>query len=240
MLGKFIKYDLKKTAPVMGVLCGLTILLGIVCSIFMHVSENPGKYALYEVLGLMILCVVSPLYVITQYYYKSLYTNEGYLTFTLPANNKMIVSSKIIVTLIWATIFCASVLISGCTITPESIVHVFKEGIDPKALLTIIYLLLVMFLMGLSGLMALIFSICIGSRWRNHSTIGSILCFFVLGITLLFVYLNNLHISITRRHDIFWGYEDLFCIQNLICSIVLIVVFFVATVHITSKKLNLD
>ena len=206
----------------------------------MHVSQNPGKYALYELLGLMVLCVVSPLYVITQYYYKSLYTNEGYLTFTLPANNKMIVSSKIIVTLIWATIFCASVFISLVAITPESVVHVFKEGIDPKALLMIIYLLIVMFLMGLSGVMALIFSICIGSRWRNHSTIGSILCFFVLGITLLSVYLKNLGMSVAHRGDIFWGYEDLFCVPNLICSIVLIAVFFVATVNITSKKLNLD
>lgn len=239
MLGKLIKYDFKKTAPVMGLLCGITILLGIVCSIMGHFSQD-STYALIELLGLMALFVIAPLHMISKYYCKSLYTNEAYLTFTLPAKNKVIVSSKIIVTLIWAIIFCASAFLSLVAGTPESIIHVLNEGIDPKAALTIIYLLFVMLLMGLAGVMALIFSICIGNLWRNHSTIGTILCFTVLGFSLMIVYLKNLWMSVAHRGDIFWGYEDPFCIQNLICSIVLIVVFFVATVHITGRKLNLD
>ena len=239
MLGKFIKYDLKKTAPVMALLCGITILLGIVCSILSHWSQDT-EYALIELLGLMVLCVIAPMYMISKYYCKSLYTNEAYLTYTFPAKNKVIVSSKIIVTLIWATIFCASAFISLVALSPESIMHVINEGIDPKAALTIIYLLFVMFLMGIAGVMALIFSICIGNLWRNHSTIGTILCFTVLGFTLMFVYLKNLGMSVAHRGDHFWGYEDLFCIQNLVCSIVFIAIFFVATVNITSKKLNLD
>ena len=239
MLGKLIKYDFKKTAPVMGLLCGITILLGIVCSILQHWSQDT-EYGLIELLGLMALFVIAPLHMISKYYCKSLYTNEAYLTFTLPAKNKVIVSSKIIVTLIWATIFCASAFISLMALSPESIVHVFKEGIDPKALLTIIYLLFVMFFMGMAGVMALIFSVCIGNLWRNHNTIGTILCFTVLGFTLMFVYLKNLGMSVAHRGDCFWGEEDLFCIQNLVCSIVFIAIFFVATVHITSKKLNLD
>ncbi|RKM56642.1 hypothetical protein D6853_07640 [Butyrivibrio sp. X503] len=240
MLKKLIKYDLKKTGAVMVPICVITALVSLV--FYALYSLTPMSSSDAATLDLMIhtaLSVIAPLYVITRYYIKSLYTKEAYLLYTLPASNKEIVSSKIIVTCIWAVIFMISMLISAVLFQPG----VFIESIRKHGMIEAIpglYSTFVLMLMGLAGVMAVLFSICIGQLLKTFKTVGSLISCFVFGSAILITIIFNTIISASHRRDGYWGYENLFCIANLICPIIFIIIFYFATVHITTRKLNLD
>ena len=128
MLGKLIKYEnrnVKKALLPLALGIILVSILGtIMLKISLFTSENfqPGSVIATVLstgsslmLGFSILAIISAIFVafflIYQRYYRSMFTDEGYLTFTLPVKPNQILFSKIFVGVIWAIITAISTFI---------------------------------------------------------------------------------------------------------------------------------
>lgn len=119
MLGKLIKHETRATSriflPLYGALLILTIFTKLVMTIgapdfFSEAASNNKvaeiilgiSFTLYFVL-IVGICVMT-LVMIIQRFYKNLFTDEGYLMFSLPVKTWELVLSKLLVGLIWSAV----------------------------------------------------------------------------------------------------------------------------------------
>lgn len=128
MLKKLLRYDFKAVLKYWWIAALSSVVLsfggGWCISIFSSVKELPE--ALYVVAGLLMVIVVlgfaafSILSTILTFsrFYKNFFTDEGYLTFTLPVKRSQLLNSKLIVstttTLLTTLVIIIDVLIMFC------------------------------------------------------------------------------------------------------------------------------
>ena len=137
MLGKLFKYDMKALLrmmlPLMLSVLGTTLVVTIALRILVEMSqsshrmEDPftglfmmslGLLAFATVMALLAFVVIATVFVLYRYY-KNLFTDEGYLTFTLPVTPGQILFSKAASGIIWLAIaaviavVCAELIFVG-------------------------------------------------------------------------------------------------------------------------------
>lgn len=130
MLSKLIKHDFKALKrillPLMAAIAAASLLctvaLRLVITVYTSDSPNGVMTALVTAsTGLFIfinsiailLCPTLTILVSVTHFYRSLYTDEGYLTFTLPVKRQDILASKYITTLMWGMIAVAVTIAAG-------------------------------------------------------------------------------------------------------------------------------
>lgn len=103
MLGKLIKYDLRYAARSLLIVFSIFIGLALVSLTFVASDIDLSFRIIVAVLALPLSIVLGVMYIVTtvQFYYKSLFGKEGYLTQTLPVRSEMLLLSKILTALIW-------------------------------------------------------------------------------------------------------------------------------------------
>lgn len=107
MFAKLLKHEWRATRPVIGLLCAIILIAGIVLGGISYYLVNAGDRGdpmmvnvvcvLLLVAGMIaiaVCCAGSLCYVIYRFY-KRCFTDEGYLTYTLPVNNHQILLSSI-------------------------------------------------------------------------------------------------------------------------------------------------
>lgn len=109
MLGKLMKYDMKYMARILPWLYLGAFCLSLLCSVFFLFMPE----GLLLEIGTMIITYVGTLFVETlvimtvvfliMRIYRSMFSDEGYLTFTLPVKNSTVINSKILTGAIWTT-----------------------------------------------------------------------------------------------------------------------------------------
>lgn len=122
MLGKLLKYEFKNTAKVMltiylvviavSILNAITLNLDITSthtSTFMSVIEF--SFLLLYVLTLFALFIVTYIYV-CYHFYKTMYSDQGYLTHTLPVGPLTTFHAKLLTAFIWMTCSIALLILS--------------------------------------------------------------------------------------------------------------------------------
>lgn len=136
MLLKLLKYDFRSTAPKILITCALFIILCIILPFFM-LTFGFTQAMVYSCIALWLGAIALSVLVIIflfQHYNRSLYSNEGYLLFTLPAKGRTILLSKILTAFIWniiSSLLCIiALLVFGYVMSknPE-IGRVLKETI---------------------------------------------------------------------------------------------------------------
>ena len=113
MFKKLLKYDMKSIANVWWILAvsvlGASVLASFLLRFCME-NDGNGAFAIFMVLAMLMLfvCLLGIIMsvVVTEIlvylrFYKNFYTDEGYLTFTLPVSRKMLLLSKTLNALIW-------------------------------------------------------------------------------------------------------------------------------------------
>ncbi|MCR4568608.1 MAG: hypothetical protein K5769_11190 [Pseudobutyrivibrio sp.] len=242
MLGKLIKYDFKNTRATMAILCLIAILMGISFRIICSCNKSIDADSLISLvlIGATIISVMAIKYMF-KYYDKSLYSTEGYFTFTLPATIKQVVSSKIIVSCIWAILFTLS-LVFCIVICNEETTTTLSASLSAKNIGLGIYMIITLLLEIISVLMAFFFSKSISQLWSKRKRLGNILCFLGTGLLLYTVYSINKAASYSIRgaHDGYWEWTDLFCIGNFICAVIFTVLLYIGAISVANKNLNLD
>lgn len=128
MLGKLFKYDNKALSKILFPLSIGVILLSILTTIILKSNlifnqnfDDDGIIAIIVDISTIILtafCIIAiisttfiSLFLILQRYYKNLFSDEGYLTFTLPVKTSHIILSKLFSAVIWQIVVAISVII---------------------------------------------------------------------------------------------------------------------------------
>lgn len=271
MLSKLMKYDFKATSKFF-VPCSIFILLySCVATLFFNFSTITGKmnssisFTLLITLltvfyaGILIAYVLGTYAISIVHFYKSMVTDQGYLTHTLPVKKSKIILGKFltanILCLIGAIIAGLSAIIyfdipsilSNLNLDYAKIWSTIYPEIGPVG---IILTIISCFLGFMTNIAMFYLAIALGQLVNKHKALGSILFFFAL----LFVYQiiatffgfffldSNAKILYENSSGFFstTGAYTLTMILGIVSSIVVTAIQLFITHFIFQKKLNLD
>lgn len=221
MLGKLIKYEwkglIKPLSILYLVLLGITIVTGILI-----LTINPdyddvtvGLSVLFTVLGVLlyylgiIVCSWGTMLIIAIRFYKTCYTDEAYLTHTLPVSTKQLVGAKTLTAVLchllsMLFIFITAVLLIGIFIT-----HMINLGEIPVADLSVglseamselnrefakemgigftgyfVYLGIVSLISSVCSVISILGCVSLGQLYTKHRILGAIIAYFVMTFIL--------------------------------------------------------
>lgn len=275
MLKKLLKYDWKSVSLLLLILHGILLVytligrLGIafglsgagdtmVSSVTTMYGIAAGLYIFVYVLFIFAIGVATYVYLAIRFQ-KNLFSDEGYLTHTLPVSPTKLIWSKMLVAWAWIAIdlVCVIVLVFLLVLFKETsgpIGDLFHEfiaiftgdyGTQNQIFTIILILSMLAQLFGFYTTLAL-FSMCLGSLFKTHKILGAIVSFF--GINIVFSLLSTILMFVvpawspvtyetsaltgSQQNGLFLCYLVLY----LVCS----VIFFLGSRYILSKKLNLE
>lgn len=268
MLKNLIKHEFKATyRTFIPIYIGLVILTGAAC-LFMELLENFDQailtigsgFGMIIVLFGLIFVFISPYIFLSMRFYRTTATREAYLTFTVPADTKIILLAKFIVAYIWTILTTilgylgVSILLSEGNISKiADMIKLIFEGDSPA----FVFLQLLTFLVGFATTLLHIFaSVSLGQLVRDHRIIASLAFYAALYTVqqiISVIVLIPFMISTTKDIDMD-GFSASFhvginnnatqapisvLIISLIVSTVFGVAFYFLSNHLLKKKLNL-
>lgn len=279
MLKKLYTYDIDSQRKMMVPLLLVTIGLGVVIMLLTVVIDLlPDDLVLpYVGLGLLIgacvlgITVIAALmfFLVVIRFYRNLFSDEGYLTFSLPATAKQHVQAKTLSGATWMTLSFFAILLAvvialsyvlviaatGASGTPD--VTPPTEGIIDEDLLFFGtekgqgLMLMSILLLGFLNLPASMFSsilsiylaITLGSLiWTKHKIIGSILFYFVVNMAVSAVsQFVSIGMTFFAAIDIAPAVQFIISLLlSLILQIGVAVASYIITVRMLERRLNLE
>lgn len=192
MLGRLFKYDMKSTSSILAPVSALALLVAMLATVSLKVlvklGDNPKAAALnvtmttifvLSILSIIVYAVVC--WVVQLYrFYKGLYTDEGYLTFTLPVKCWQILLSKLLCAVLWMIIsfaviaLCAAVIIlfgSGDGVVNLDWVPSLQDALNALKSLKVSYIRMII----TAVLSLLISTVCGFSVFFLSITVGAII-----------------------------------------------------------------
>lgn len=280
MLKKLLKYDWKSVSGLLlilhGILLAYTLIgrIGIAFGLSKYgdtltgsVTEAygivSGIYILIYVFFIMAIMVVTGVYLAARFH-KNLFSDEGYLTHTLPVSPAKIMWSKILVSWAWSVIDAVFVVASIMMLvlfkqTFEPFKNVVCEffsilagvyGMQNQVLMILLILTVLAQFFGCYTMLVL-FSMCLGSLFKTHKILGAVVSFFGINIILSIVstiimfavpgWSSTGSVSVTAAaNGGFIGGENSIFLFTFVWNLALAVVFFLGSRYILSRKLNLE
>lgn len=265
MLSKLMKHEWAATSklllPLYIILCIITVLGKILLLAVGNVdmfSPILGLLTVFYVLYLFIIAAVTQIFLIVRFY-KNMFTDEGYLTNTLPVTSTQLINSKLIVAFCWNII---NIVFITCSIfvivvSSETIPYI-REGLNEayKAFYSYfgfaptIYIVLTVIATLLSvvySLLMLYCSIALGHKFGKHKIIGSFVAYII-------IYAINqvIYTAITWFSGMMWDFDanptagtvltviNAYIIVFSVISVIFGVAYYLITNIIVKKQLNLE
>lgn len=261
MLSKLLKKDLKKNMSWMWILFAVTIGLSGLTRICKELGDNLAFFKIIAIVieaiiyGLVVNSIIQPFLRNFLNFYKSFYSDEAYLTHTLPTTKNQLINSKFLTALIemlagFATII-ASLLILYAGPNFLNVLKLFVSttvtGSFSITLVIFLFAILVIveFLMFLS---IIYFSIVVAYKSKDKRRLKTFLiaaaCAFaaltVLTISMLIVLLaNGIKLTSTTLVLSSSALYSLFITAILIYSLITVLFYFL-TKHEFNKGVNVD
>ena len=219
MLGKLMKYEwkgLRKPLSILYlVLLGITILTAILILTINPDFDNvtSGLSLLFTILGLLlyyfgiIACSFGTILIIAIRFYKTCYTDEAYLTHTLPVSTKQLVAAKTITSVLCHLLSMLFILLTAGLLIGVFITHMINLGEIPLDELSVGFSEVFAELndefaseMGISfvgyfaylGIYSLLASVCsivsilgcvsLGQLYTKHRILGAIIAYFGMNV----------------------------------------------------------
>lgn len=270
MLGKLLKHEWKATWRYLALLNGATILIALIGKIGLLLKPNLPEFVilLYVALYTILLFGASivNLVLLSIRFYRNLFTDEGYLTNTLPVTAACKLNVKILNCLFWVFIntICTilSVVLFVTSIAKPSEFQwflaewqkLFMELIGTSSQFWALFYLLFSSITGTVFLILMIyFSISIGCAFNSHKVLASVITFLltyvvvqVLSTALMMlagfhkVLRSMLYLSETLgKHTYLPSYQNV-QLWSWIFSLVATAIFYFVTRYMMTKKLNLN
>ena len=288
MLKKLYKYDLKSVSMLLLILHGVLLVYSIIGRLAIAIAENFSSragadidthlslsttifgmgaiaYILIYVIFIVGIVLATILYLAVRMQ-KSLFSDEGYLTNTLPVSSDKLLWSKILVFWTWSAIdfLCVALsililisypdtmpdIIAGFQMFFTSLLGFEGFGVMAKTITVVLGIIIEYFFYSTA---LILFSICLGSLFKTHKTLGAVVSFFginigqtIIMLILMFVVppLNPISIVVTTDSgeviSSTGGNGTAQMIFMLAWYLVLSVVFYFGSRYILTKKLNLD
>lgn len=263
MFSKLLKYDFKSVKrfglPLVFIALALSLLGGVNGFFFAKAlsSENANFISIISVLTFMliiyavVICAsITAIFVYVDFY-KSLCTDQGYLTFTLPVSSTSLLNSKIVNSLIWLLIstvtmgVCLFVILSGVKLgLPPSDPSIPSDGIGAiismfditDAVLGIVTMVLYALNSQMLIFMVIFFASVISNRYKAITAIA-----LVLATNVAYSIVYSIISAIIST--VMMGAGDAATTLTYSIFIILLVAsgigYYIATKHMMEKKLNL-
>ena len=245
MLGKLLKYELKSTSRLMGVLYLAVLIVAAIVGFLARGTiwqATQGNAIAVVVSGLIYTLLIMTLMIVTvvmilQRFYKNLLKGEGYLMHTLPVPTWMLVASKTISSLIWVLLSIITLIVSVFVLVLTIV----------TAVIQIVRIILLVYT-----------AMAIGAAAKRHKVFYSVLTFIVILIIIAIIgtltnfnliemlngsmAVDNAGIGVhadAGKGMVVAGYVKLLagqCITDAIYS----VIFFFVTTWFLKNKLNLE
>ena len=277
MLGKLFKHEWIAISKLLVVIHGFILIFAILSRLFFEVSGGievvmaagsnniTGIIAaiIIFVLVLFIFCAAMFTSVYIAYrFYKNVFTDQGYLTNTLPVTPAQIIVSKGLTALLWTIIdlavLAASLLIMFANGEFMSVllpalgrIFYYCSALPAFCWVLLIMVLLSPFLM----ILHMYFCVAVGSLIPNHKILGAIgvyiasyiiiqiISTIVLVITGLGFTAGSMDTTGMTSAEASYYVGSILTpmfLVSVICEIIAILVFFFVTKYIMTKKLNLE
>jgi len=136
MFAKLLKHEFKSVKNTMFLLCGAALIAGILGGLIVWIMENApaaGENIFVSIIGILFMigtililvgcCTAIPI-ILWLRFYKSKFSDEGYLTFTLPVTSHQILLSSLLNILIWMVISVLVAVIGICFILSPAFLYV--------------------------------------------------------------------------------------------------------------------
>lgn len=277
MLGKLLKYEFKNTYKLMFIIYGIMAFVTILGCIAMYSNSDPAGMTnqiqeifftaamVFYVLGVFALFVVSYVYMCV-HFYKTMYSDQGYLTHTLPVGQMSTFNVKLFVSFCWLMlsliILFLSIIFLGCAANRgfsfDSDFYMamadFKNLFGIPFHTFIIYMILSMIISCLQYLLMVFASGSIGQLFTKHkiaASIGAGIVFYMLGqiaasilmvLTGYFGFMNNINVAVydVSENAAFGTAFSSMLHSGLLFSIIECVIFYIVCMVIIKKHLNLE
>ena len=189
MLGKLLKHEWKATARRYGlfylILTSITLFTAIIHAIpvenFLFSMGENAVMVLYIVSLLAVIFCSTGMAIVR--FYKNMVSDEGYLTFTLPAKVGQLVFAKFLVAFVWQLITVILCVVGYVELGKfcDEILNV----IDQFGSMIPVFVVMIMLSM-MYQLMIFYLSIAIGQRFGTYKILASILAYCVLNYVIEF------------------------------------------------------
>ena len=277
MLGKLFKYEFKNTYKLMFIIYGVMAFVTILGCIAMYGDSDPAgtenqlqeifftAAMVFYVLGVFALFVVSYVYMCV-HFYKTMYSDQGYLTHTLPVGQMSIFNVKLLVSLCWLMlsliIMFVSIFALGCAANRGfsfdadfDMLMVDFQNLFGMSLHTFsIYMIFAMILSCLQYLLMVFASGSIGQLFTKHkvgASIGAGIVFYMSGqivssiilvLTGYFGVMNNVNVVTYNATEnvTFSTTVSSMLFSGSLFSIIECVIFYIVCMVIIKKHLNLE
>lgn len=269
MLRKLLKHEWKSASRTLLVVHGIVLLFAVLTRISLAVSGGLESDSLLA--GLMIMLSVMVIFTAVIFtmifvgfrFYKSVFTDQGYLTNTLPVTPQQIMVSKGLVGVIWEVldfmIVIAAVLILVAngevfrdmgTIIHEAFRFLFSGDASLGVWLTLISLILAPFAI----VIEMYVSVAVGNLLSGHKVLGAVGAFvaistvqqiiatITMGLTSYkaFAVKSEVEANSVSLHANALEVMDTTMLVSLIIIIVFMVAGYLVTKYIMTKRLNLQ
>lgn len=273
MLGKLIKHELRTTWKIPVLLVGVLLVISLVAggslSLLLWSMEAGREWiglplSLIALLLLYYAALIATNFGVTIYqavhFYKSMFTDEGYLTHTLPATSHQLLLSKGLVICIWNLVCVAGVFLSMLLLGGSFAIGFAEEFSDIKnGLMEVLRAGMAGRLGGFFGsLGAMSFvsvfynaaiimgSITIGQMLRKHRVLGAIGAYFgissVVGGISMVLSMAIMFMSMAMMSDmmgVFSAYTPMYLVMAFIEALACVGLYFLSE-YLIRKHLELE
>ncbi len=281
MFGKCLKHEFRATArqlcPLFIAMVAVAMLAGIFLGLGDRLPKNEDSVALatlsgflsglliFALIALMIAVAVVAFVMIIRRFYTSFFTDEGYLTFTLPVTPNTHIFTKLFTAYVWqvaATVLCFvcifimaffAVLVGGVSFEDSETVVVetssfFDQifgalgveagpGFLPAAIALFVVNVVVALAASILMLYLAISAACMLAK--KHRVIIGIVCYYVINMVFSGISQTMQSVIVLTSSDVYGSLLISLGISSVICVIEAILCF-LGTKWILTRKLNLD
>lgn len=221
MLGKLLKYEWKGLSSpfliLLVVLGGTTALTcGVILTINPKYDESIAWYSMMALIFSVFLyyfgligCTLGTMLIIAIRFYKTCYTDQGYLTHTLPVSSRQILNAKIIASVLIYLMMLLAIIVSIYIIFEVAVHHIFSLLPGPyddlrrsfswelTSLLSefeeefgisfvgyIIYMIVYFIISIIANIVMVLGCVSLGQLYTKHRIVGAILAYFAMQFVL--------------------------------------------------------
>lgn len=273
MFGKLLKHEIVDTWKIFALLDAVALVLGAIVGVVafgvLHIEDMPTPLVILLVLGvvgyillLSALSVLTLVYIVV-HFYRSMFSAQGYLTFTLPATATQIFSAKLLSAFIFELINTVCIFLSvvfalwgivafGLKENLAEFFEYFNEfketftelfGLGP---LTIVLYVIFALVSVLTSILIFYCAMCIGQLWQKHKVLGSVVAYFAITIvtriitTIVQLGTGAFGTSLFDYDLDTATYFNHTMTVNTGIFVIFAVIMYVVCIYTTNRKLNLD
>lgn len=279
MLGKLFKYEFKNTAKLMLTVYGIFIISTIISTIGLSTNVLQTDIDRLPLIFQLMFFAVMMLYILSMFalflvtfvylcihFYKTMYSDQGYLTHTLPVKPVALFNAKLTTAWVWMMgsmiLFVLSIFIMMFGATQGELIDIVLNSPIPQILeqfedvfgmkfITFILLMFVMMAFSCVSYLLMVYaSISIGQLFNQHKIVMAVVAGIVIYVleqiadSIILLLTGNSYFNTYIYGGFNVTVSDILfsapVVASMIVSLLFAIAFYVICAEIQKKHLNLD